>query len=581
MSAVTASSESFYSNAWGEREVRHLLNSLRRPDVAMADPLGRLLCEALGAPSPIAAVTQLIGQTFEGLGRSGLRLAELLVKSDIQATYSRAGVAAEMGLSLRQFFRYRSRAVALLTEQIKQVLGDVDAAFYPLPTLAGLVAEMSPDTAIAIYDLMEGAHDDEQLVNRMASQIDRGGEIPDAWVNECPEKWKPLCMVLQARCFELNGNSPLSRERVAAVQQRVVAGHPLKHRIDLEIHSIEVLRAKHSHDANEIHRLGGVLRRAAGDDRERLARALLTEAEGCVRLGMLAQAQQIMRNVHRVTRTNRDLRSMALLTLLSANVALMNGDLSGADELATGAFFALQEQRPDAALCQMTMGRARLALGKKWSMLPDFVMRPEGAWDRLGLEIIEARYFLRDAKFESAAQIAGRVFERCMRSGFCGLAAHAAATIAACAGLRGDDREEQRRYLQAWRLAARTRDRLAGCDVFTMPVVRPKDLGPLIVNETFCRAISAHVVERAALECNRVAIEALNRLWSTAIAMANGTSPPRGTLGAAAAEFGLTQQNIAGVGDDLALTLPHDRRERWRLRWHDTFDGQPVQRVPV
>ena len=47
MSAVTASSESFYSNAWGEREVRHLLNSLRRPDVAMADPLGRLLCEAL------------------------------------------------------------------------------------------------------------------------------------------------------------------------------------------------------------------------------------------------------------------------------------------------------------------------------------------------------------------------------------------------------------------------------------------------------------------------------------------------------------------------------------------------------
>jgi hypothetical protein len=486
-----------------------------------------------------------------------------------------------MGLSLRQFFRYRSRAIALLTEQIKQVLGDVDAAFYPLPTLAGLVAETSPDTAIAIYDLMEGSHDEEQLVKRMASQIDRGGEIPDAWVNECPEPWKTLCMVLQARCLELNGEAQVSTERIAAVQKRVAAGHPLKQRIAIEINSIDVLRAKHRHDAQEIHRLGGVLRRAAGDDRERLARALLIEAEGCVRLGMIAQAQEIMRHIHRVARTNRDVRSMALLTLLSANIALINGDLSVADELATGAFFALQEQRPDAALCQMTIGRARLPLGKKWTMLPDFVMRPEGAWDRLGLEIIEARYFLRDAKFDSAAQIAARVFERSMRSHFCGLAAHAAATIAACAGLRGDDREEQRRYQQAWRLVAKTGDRLVGCDVFTMPVVRPKDLGPLVMNDTFARAITAHVLERSSIERKRGVIAALNRLWMTAIATANGTSPPRGTLGAAAAELGLTPDEIDRLGEDLALTLPHDRRERWRLRWHDTFNGQPAERVSV
>jgi hypothetical protein len=308
---------------------------------------------------------------------------------------------------------------------------------------------------------------------------------------------------------------------------------------------------------------------------------LLVEAEGCVRLGMLAQAQEIMRHIHRVARTNRDVRAMALLTLLSANVALMNGDLSTADELATGAFFALQEQRPDAALCQMTIGRARLPLGKKWSVLPDFVMRPESAWDRLGLEIIEARYCLRDAKFENAAHIAARVLNRSMSSGFYGLGAHAAATIAACAGLRGDDGEEQRRYRQAWRLIAKSGDRLAGCDVFAMPVVRPKDMGPLIVNETFTRAISARMLARSSISRTRGTTEALNRLWATAIAIANGTSQPRGTLRAAVAAIGVSPADIERLGDDLALTLPHDRRERWRLRWHDTFNGQPAERVSV
>jgi hypothetical protein len=43
----------------------------------------------------------------------------------------------------------------------------------------------------------------------------------------------------------------------------------------------------------------------------------------------------------------------------------------------------------------------------------------------------------------------------------------------------------------------------------------------------------------------------------------------------------LTPDEIDRLGEDLALTLPHDRRERWCLRWHDTFNGQPAERVSV
>jgi hypothetical protein len=550
----------------------------------MADPLGRLLCEVLDVPSPVIAVTQLISMTFDGLGYSGARLAELITKSDIEATYSRAGVASEMGLSLRQFFRYRARAIHLLSEQIKHVLSDSGSVPNPLHTLAELVGETSPDTAIAIYDLMEGSHDNEQLITRMSSEVDRGGVIPDAWVNECPEPWRPLCTVLQARCYELNGDSDAAQHRIALVRAQIAPDHPLKARIESEIRMVEVLRAKHRHNAADIHRLGQELRGIAVDDREKLTRALLIEGEGCVRLGILSEAKEIMRYVHRLARTNRDVRSMALLTLLFANVALMTGELAEADELATGAFFALQEQRPDAALCQMTVARARLPIGKKWSMLPDFVMRSERAWDRLGLEIIEARYLLRDAKFDIARETAARILEQSLASEFLGLAAHAAATIAACEGVRGEDAAEQKRYLQAWTLIAGIGDRLAACDVFTMPVLRPKDLGPMVVDEDLCDAISSRalIISKSAAACmDRSSSRRMNALWKGAIEFSGGTSALRVDLQAAAADLGFSGAELGILGQDLAITLPHERRERWLQRWNELFTAiQPNRSLP-
>ena len=579
MFGVTKTQNASPGASWGEREVRRLLNSLRRPDLAATDPLGSLLRDVLGTTTAMEAVTELISTAFQGLGYQGTRFAELIRKSDLEGDLSQAGVASEMGLSLRQFFRYRARAIALLSSHIRQLLGQFGADPNPLRSLAELVGETSPGTAIAIYDLMEGNHDNEQLVKRMRSQVDSGAEIPDLWIDESPELWKPLCGVIQARAFELNGDSDAAKSRIAQVRSAINEDHPLNERIEDEVRMIQVLNAKHRHDASEIHRLGRALRETAGDDRERLLRALLIEAEGCIRLGNLPEANDVLRYLHRVAQTNRDVRVMAQLTLLAANSALMTGDLSSADELASGAFFALQEQRPDAALCQMTVARARLCVGKRWKMLPDFVLRPEGAWDRLGLEIIEARYMLRDAQFAAAASIALHVYEYSLQRNFHGLAAHAAATMAACAGLTGKDREEQERYVEAWGLITKTGDRLAGCDVFTMPVVRPRDLGPILLDETMCAKITQRSLDAGAQPLQRQSSKRLmSQLWNQAIAYAGGNSSALGELRQSARALGLTHEVLHTLGIDLALTLPYDRRERWLQRWHDGF-GEPSNSI--
>lgn len=159
---MTNGSPAALEASWGEREVRRLLNALRRPDVAQADPLGRLLCDLLGVASPIEAVTRLIGATFARQGPHGARLGQLLMKCDVEGTLSQAGVASEMGLSLRQFFRYRARAIRLLSDRIRGLLGEPGRTPDSLRTLAELVAETSPNTAMAIYDLMEGRYDKER-----------------------------------------------------------------------------------------------------------------------------------------------------------------------------------------------------------------------------------------------------------------------------------------------------------------------------------------------------------------------------------------------------------------------------------
>lgn len=108
---------------WGEQDVRRLLNSLRRPDRVRRDPLGRLICDLTQSRTAHEAVGKLVERTFYSCGEGGVRLARLVVRCDLDGTISHEGVAAELGLSPRQFYRYRTRAVQMLADEIRGLMG--------------------------------------------------------------------------------------------------------------------------------------------------------------------------------------------------------------------------------------------------------------------------------------------------------------------------------------------------------------------------------------------------------------------------------------------------------------------------
>jgi hypothetical protein len=105
-----------------EQDVRRLLNTLRRPEAVLRDPLGRLVCELTNSRTAHEAVRKLVERAFFNRGHYSMRLAQLVVRCDLDGTLSHEGVAAEMGVSPRQFYRYRTSAVQVLAYEINSLL---------------------------------------------------------------------------------------------------------------------------------------------------------------------------------------------------------------------------------------------------------------------------------------------------------------------------------------------------------------------------------------------------------------------------------------------------------------------------
>src|ERR1700692_4107856 len=113
---------SIVPHRWREKEVRRLLRGLRGPHVRENEPLALVLCETYELSDPYTAVVRVIDETFVNKGLVGKKLHNLIQRSDIDETRTQAGVAYEMNLSPRQFFRYRREAITALAAHINDLL---------------------------------------------------------------------------------------------------------------------------------------------------------------------------------------------------------------------------------------------------------------------------------------------------------------------------------------------------------------------------------------------------------------------------------------------------------------------------
>lgn len=530
---------------WGEREVRRLLGGLRRPEVLANDSLARMVCDVTGSETVVEAMQRVISDAFSGQGAGGERMAQLIMMSDIDAALTQNGVASELGLSRRQYFRYRARAIAVIAQHLHRLLGSATRGATSLPMLARLAADSAPAVALKIYDLIDAKLDPEHALRRMSVALDAGVTVNEAAINELTPELRPLGEAVYAHYLILNGLPVEGERRLNGLEESQT------------VMLARAARARQRHDARLLLDLGRRLRDGQRRDSIAVARGLLLEAEAAVRLGDVAQADEMLAYLHRLALGTKDVRSVAHLTLLSANRAFIRGDVSEAEELASAALLVLREHHPDNAFCESTVARARLRLGKPWRLPERAKNRPTDSWDRIALEVLQARFDLRDANLPDAFAIASHVLDRAKANGYTGLTAHAAATLAAVAGITGDDDLEQRLYIEAWRVIVDGEDRLAASDLFVFPGVRPREVGPVAVSGELIGAVEDRY---SSLRANgAISSEA----WYALIEFAAGTAtlqpPPL-----PASEL----HALDRVGDDLAFLLPPERRDRWNARWH-------------
>ena len=101
----------------GHAQVRHVLRLLRRPHELATSAIAIALCENFGVNDPVEAVVVMLHQIFNLRTQTGRRLYDAICLCDVDGLAAKE-VAKAMGLSLRQFFRYRSEAVEAVAAKI-------------------------------------------------------------------------------------------------------------------------------------------------------------------------------------------------------------------------------------------------------------------------------------------------------------------------------------------------------------------------------------------------------------------------------------------------------------------------------
>jgi hypothetical protein len=100
--------------------VRHVLRLLRRPHELATSAIAIALCESFGVDNPVEAVVVMLHQIFNLRTQTGRRLYDAICLCDVDGLAAKE-VAKAMGLSLRQFFRYRSEAVEAVAAKIDRL----------------------------------------------------------------------------------------------------------------------------------------------------------------------------------------------------------------------------------------------------------------------------------------------------------------------------------------------------------------------------------------------------------------------------------------------------------------------------
>ncbi len=547
--AVRTGSTATPRREWGEREVRRLLRGLRRPHTLAMEPLARFLCDAYAIESPYDATLRFITDTFVNGGLVGKRLFELIQTCDVQANETLVAAASEMGVSPRQFFRYRREAIVALAAHANRLGRPDEAVKNPMEELARLLGETDPAAASQVYEIAapEAGHVTMERVEVLLNAGEFfGNDVLDRFYGT--ERLRVLIKI--ARSCYIFGN-PRAGETLLEAVRAGMADAIVENRevLDFDLLYTRYIRALHRGDTSECMRLACDARERAKGDEMRTIAAILIEGESAVRAGDLPLAEQTLTAIEAMVLRRTQLRLVTVAICLRAAIAFMRNDLARAYGYIHSAQLALHERPLDAMTINALIGRVSLAMGTAWraprvlleiAEPPIRALVPASGAGFVGLDGSTRRLFPRlylkvvDLRAGLAAGELGLIDEivetiaQVRLAGYRALEACALGVLARWHALAGDPDEAQATAIKAWTIVTDLGDFYAAHDLFTGAGGTRREFGAIDLNDEFLAAFYQSLERRfpsAALVAATGASK--NRFWRSLLLGSRGNGGVR------------------------------------------------------
>jgi hypothetical protein len=486
-----------------------------------------MLRESLRTGNSREAVLKTIASAFDAETANGRLLRDIVQRCDIGGDKT-AAVASSLGLSVRQFFRYRNDAVEAVAHAVGRNLRQPDDASRKQLLLASMVAEFDPRAALDLY-----VRATPSPTGKIAFEIARAaiwaGVDAKAYIDKCDGAWRLLALATMARRLLSMGSRAESEALADSIRAALPAARDgPSDAVAFEIAELDrrALRRRGLMDreAELIESMRGL---AAGDSRL-LALSQLAAAEAACSAGELNAAAIAIADAERYAVENRDLDVLSRAAFASASLSAVKGDLEDARALFTAVSSTIAAFDAAYALRAAAFGaRCALLLGVDWLPPRALMARHAASWTLVELDAIDARKALggdpvRALTLAESALRRGESTDATIATLF------ARATVAAALDKSGDADRAKPQWLRAWAEGARMNDRTLLFDLFVVPGALARDIGPLALDDDFMGALQRFYEDRfsalfAQLSSDaRVAVITLSH---DALARAIGRSP--------------------------------------------------------
>ena len=576
---------------WTNREVRNILRLLRRPHRLDRERLVVMLRECTHARDGREALLLAIDSAFDRSEAQQLLRYETIRRVDIAGETTHAA-ASNMNVSVRQFFRYRSEAIAAIAQSIERILRRPPDSHRHLLLLAKTIETVDPKAAREIY-LRVPAHDGGQVAyNIVRTSLWAGMEVTEEQINACQGPWRLLALAAVARHLIAQGQDEKATELRAQLRAQVVRnGGPLYDAVAFELAAQDILDAHRHGDVVLARAVTETVRTLAGSNDYLIAFAMTIEAQQYILEGDLTAAALVLSDLEALEVHGRDHYIMARSAYCNAMLSLVRGFHEDAFAIANGARPAIAALEAGFGFRAATIaGRAALLAGLPWTPPSDLMDKYPTLWTRPETEGVLARHLLAH-DVAAARTLSEAALARSDRHQSAVIGNGIRAVIAAARDLEGNAVEAQDLWLRVWKDALRLGDMFSLYDIFVIPAAPKHDVGPVRLDDRFVTALQEYAenaVPAYALTKRNGLADASMALLRSAIRAGSGITDWNANLGAqtAAAAAGLAALRISpdevrrcgfamhgAASQAVAWLLPPQERQLFKERWWSAWDA--------